>query len=80
MERLPSPDRERPARHCVTAPGLPRKLGFPAVPWERQSRPYSEAALGASGLLPLPVGLLADPVAFRLGGEAMETAAPSGRW
>ena len=22
MERLPSPDRERPARHCVTAPGF----------------------------------------------------------
>ena len=47
MERLPSPDRERPARHCVTAPGSPPTLGVPAVPWGTAPRPYPDPASGA---------------------------------
>jgi hypothetical protein len=48
----------------------------PTVPWGvRQSRPYSEPDPGASHPLPLPVGALANPVAFRLSGVVTGAAA-----
>ena len=52
-ERLPIPDRERPARHSVTAPGPPPELGVPAVPWGTGAptlpRPGLGRQMGGSG-------------------------------
>jgi hypothetical protein len=51
--RLPIPDRERPARHSVTAPGPPPELGLPAVPWGTGAptlpRPGLGRQMGGSG-------------------------------
>ena len=74
----PIPDRSCRPGSSVTAPGRSPELGVPDRPGGTAARPYPEPASGASRRLPLPVGP-ADPVAFRLGGVATGTAAPSGR-
>jgi hypothetical protein len=60
----------------VTAPGRRRSSAPQPPPWRvRQSRPYREPGSDASRRLPLPVGPVADPVAFHLGDIATGTAA-----
>ncbi len=76
MERLPSPDRERPARHCVTAPGSPLKLGVPAVPWGTAPRPYRDPASGARWAVlrrGSPWRLWGDPIGGFDGSELTST-------
>ena len=77
-ERLPSPDRERPARHSVTAPGPPPEPGVPAVPCGTGAPTLPRADLGRQPPATAPGRLAAGPgclpTRWRSGGDP-----PAGR-